>query len=332
MGSADHQFKEIEIMEQFDLFGNPIAAAAALTVKPVKMRWSFSRLGAFASCPRKGYYHYFGGSKRKAKAEPHKERIQFLKELSTGYLVAGEIAHRAIKAYLTNAQEGQIWKMSQVISFAYKLLDDSIRHTGEVAAGAVREYDFRAPAVIQELYYGVVTADALRDELREKLRLSLEHFYQLDDFKPLREGALNADSLIERKITLEYEGVLIEGAIDLMYPTEKGWVIADWKTGPNDSEESSLQLLTYALWAYEQMEIPLDSITLYKAFLQDGVLEPLLFSDQELRRAKARILQDIELLSEMEELGADGVVNAFTACGQSKVCAQCAFQELCTKV
>jgi len=320
-------------MEQFDLFGNPIHAATAAVpaVKPLKVRWSFSRLGAFASCPRKGYYHYFGGSKRKAKTEPHKERIQFLKDLSTGQLVAGEIAHRAIKAYLTNARDGQIWKMSQMVSFAYKLLDDSIRHTSEVTAGAVREYDFRAPAIIQELYYGSVTVDDLRDELREKLRLSLEHFYLLDDFKPLRDGALNADSLIERKIVLEYEGILIEGAIDLMFPTDEGWIIADWKTGQNDSEESSLQLLTYALWAHEEFSIPLEAISLYKAFLQEGVLEPLLFSAQELRRARARILQDVELLKEMEEFGDAGMVEAFSACGQPKVCAQCAYQEICSK-
>jgi len=100
MGPDDHEFKKAKIMDQFDLFGNPIpiVAAAALTVKPVKARWSFSRLVSFGSCPRNGYYHYFGGSKRKAKAEPQKERIQFLKTLATGQLVAGEIAHRAIKA------------------------------------------------------------------------------------------------------------------------------------------------------------------------------------------------------------------------------------------
>jgi len=320
-------------MDQFDLFGNPIpaVAAAVLTVKPVKARWSFSRLGAFGSCPRNGYYHYFGGSKRKAKAEPQKERIQFLKNLATGQLVAGEIAHRAIKAYLTNARQGQLWKMSQVVSFAYKLLDDAVRHTGEVTAGAVREYDYRAPAVIQELYYGAVTAEVLKDDLREKLRISLEQFYLLDDFKPLREGALQADSLIERKITLEYEGILIEGAIDLMYPSENGWIVADWKTGQNDSEESSLQLLTYALWAHEEFGVPLEAIRLYKAFLQEGVLEPLLFSAQELRRARARILQDVELLKEMEEFGDNGTVEAFSACGQPKVCALCAYQEICSK-
>ncbi|MEJ7778898.1 MAG: PD-(D/E)XK nuclease family protein [Daejeonella sp.] len=320
-------------MEQFDLFGNPIPAvtAALPAVKPVKVHWSFSRLGAFVSCPRKGYHHYFGGSKRKAKTEPHKERIQFLKKLSTGQLVGGEIAHLVIKAYLTNAQEGRIWKMSQVLSFAYKLLDDSIRHTNEVTIGAVREYDFRAPAIIQELYYGSVTADDMRDEVREKLRLSLEHFYLLEDFKPLRDGALNADSLIERKITLDYEGILIEGAIDLMFPYDGGWVIADWKTGQHDPEESSLQLLTYALWAHEEFGVPLEAIRLYKAFLQEGVLEPLLFSAQELRRARARILQDVELLKEMEEFGDAGALEAFSACGQPKVCAQCAYQEICSK-
>ena len=316
-------------MDQIDLFGNVTAKASP--VKAVKMRWSFSRLGAFAACPRLGYYHYFGGSKRKAASEPHKDRIQFLKQLSAGHLVAGEIVHTAIRAYLMKVKEEQVWKLSQVISFANMLLDSAIQHTTDMVAGVKREYDHRAPAVIQELFYGTVTADALKDALREKMQVSLTKFYQLADFQEFRDGALQENSLVERKISLNYEGILVEGAIDLMYPIGGRWVIVDWKTGENDSEESSLQLLTYALWAHDELEIPLDAISLFKAFLTEGVAEPLLFSAQELRRAKARILQDIELLKEMEEFGDAGNWEAFSACGQPKVCAQCAYQEICSK-
>jgi len=320
-------------MDQLDLFGNLITpvTTAVSSAKAVKMRWSFSRLGAFAACPRLGYYHYFGGSKRKAQSGTNKERIQFLKQLSAGHLVAGEIAHKAIRAYLMNAKDDQIWKLSQVISFANMLLDGAIQHTTDITSGVNREYDHRAPAIIQELFYGAVTAEVLRDELREKLRLSLEQFYQLPDFQSFRDGALQENSLIERKISLDYEGILVEGAIDLMYPLDGKWVVVDWKTGQNDSEESSLQLLTYALWAHEEFDVPLDDISLFKAFLTEGIVEPLLFSAQELRRAKARILQDIELLKEMEEFGDAANWEAFSACGQPKVCAQCAFQEICSK-
>ncbi|NNU33704.1 Dna2/Cas4 domain-containing protein [Mucilaginibacter sp. S1162] len=288
-------------------------------------------LGAFAACPRLGYYYYFGGSKRKALSEPQKERIQFLKQLSAGHLVAGEVVHKAIRAYLMNAKEEQIWKLSQVISFANMLLDNAIQHTADITAGVNREYDHRAPAIILELFYGAVTAEILRDDLREKMRVSLEQFYNLPDFQPFRNGSLHENSLIERKISLDYEGILVEGAIDLMYPVGGDWVIVDWKTGENDSEESSLQLLTYALWAHEELGIPLESISLFKAFLTEGIAEPLLFSAQELRRAKARILQDIELLTEMEEFGDAANWEAFSACGQPKVCVQCAFQEICSK-
>ncbi len=319
-------------MEQTDLFGNSIVAATGkAVVKVTKLRWSFSRLNTFGTCPRMGYYQYFGGSKRKADVELHKDRIQFLKHLSTGVLVAGEVVHRVISAYFNNAKKEVVWTLPHMISFANKLLDDAFKHSTEVVAGAIREYEYRAPAIIQELFYGTVETELLRNNLRDKMRLSLEQFYLSCEFAKLREGALRLESLIEKKILLNYEGAMIDGAIDLMFPDAEGWVIADWKTGQNDSEESSLQLLTYALWAHEQMEIPLASIRLYKAFLQDGILEPLLFSGQELKRAKARILQDIELLTEMEEFGADGLVEAFTACNQAKVCAQCAFLEICTK-
>src|SRR6516164_3584152 len=108
-------------MEQFDLFGAPVNAAQVPSppVRAVKMRWSFSRLGFFDSCPRKGYYHYFGASKRKAKTEPNKELIFFLRSLANINILSGDITHRAIRAYLVKAQEGEIWEMSRVISFAY---------------------------------------------------------------------------------------------------------------------------------------------------------------------------------------------------------------------
>jgi hypothetical protein len=334
MGSLDHQLKAAKIimMEQSDLFGNSISLSPGKnSVKVTKLRWSFSRLNTFGACPRMGYYQYFGGSKRKADVEFHKDRIQFLKQLSTGASVAGEVVHRVISAYFNNAKKDIVWTLPHLISFANKLLDDAFRHSTDIIAGAVREYEYRAPAIIQELFYQTVEIETLRTDLRDKMRLSLEQFCLCTEFAPLREGAVHPESLVEKKILLDYEGALIDGAIDLMYPEAGGWIIADWKTGQNDSEESSLQLLTYALWAHEHMEIPLQSMSLHKAFLQDGVLEPLLFSSQELKRAKARILQDIELLTEMEEFGAGGVVEAFTACNQVKVCAQCAFQEICTK-
>lgn len=173
-------------MDQADLFGNVTTKGSS--PKVVKMRWSFSRLGAFAACPRLGYYHYFGGSKRKTLSEPQKERIQFLKQLSAGHLVAGEIVHKAIRAYLINAREEKIWKLSQVISFANMLLDNAIQHTSDIIAGVNREYDHRAPAIIQELFYGAVSGEVLRDGLREKMRLSLEQFYTLPDFQPFRNG------------------------------------------------------------------------------------------------------------------------------------------------
>ena len=50
-----------------------------LKEKP-KIGWSFSKMEMLNSCPRKYYYNYFGGSKRKSK-DDNKEEIAVFKNV-----------------------------------------------------------------------------------------------------------------------------------------------------------------------------------------------------------------------------------------------------------
>ena len=70
---------------------------------------------------------------------------------------------------------------------------------------------------------------------------------------------------------------------------------------------------------------------LHKAHLGGGTVSRFDFGPKEIVRAKARIAQDVERMRAVDEYGREGMVEAFTPCGQERVCAGCIFQGVCPK-
>ena len=61
-----------------------------------------------------------------------------------------------------------------------------------------------------------------------------------------------------------------------------------------------------------------------------GIIEKECFLDESLlRRGKARLIQDIELMKEFDSYGKAGNEKAFSQCQKEKVCAQCKYQQIC---
>ena len=67
------------------------------------------------------------------------------------------------------------------------------------------------------------------------------------------------------------------------------------------------------------------------AHLGGGTVSRFDFGPKAILRAKARISQDVERMRSVDEYGRDGLVEAFTPCGQERVCAGCVFQGVCPK-
>lgn len=306
----------------------------ALKIKEVsghfKVDWSYSKMQVLHSCPRKYYYVYYGGKKFSALQEPNKEMIQFLKTLSNSHLVIGEIVHHVIKTYFKKLKKGEIWDLQRLQSFGYRILKEAVAYSAELRDSIFNTYSY-TPKSLMEVYYGEVDTTSIRNVIREKINHHLTVFYQSDNFRHLREGAMIGEALIESRARYNLAGVQVDGVIDLLFDTGSNWTIADWKTGDKEIEETSLQLLVYGLWVLEKKAIPLSKIQIEKAYLGDDLLERLEFSEIHLQRARARIIQDAEILNELDDFGADGVIEAFSACGHEKICCQCPFKKICTK-
>jgi CRISPR/Cas system-associated exonuclease Cas4 (RecB family) len=316
---------------QNTLFGEIAKTAVKNSVPKEKILWSFSKKGTLDSCPRKYYFQYYGSKKKTAIYEPNKDKLQFLKGLSNEHLIIGEIVHTVIQNHFNKLKVGDPWDLSRSLSFAYKILEDSLQYSVEVSKGIFKTHTY-TPAIFLELYYDHIAADSLRIRARKKITVNLENFYQSPNFAHLRSGALTASAIVEGRVMQYFPGITVDGVVDLCYSEDDTWVVADWKTGKNEVEETSLQLLTYAMWLIENKNADIERITLQKAYLDDASIQPLEFSQIHLRRAKAKIIQDAERLKELDEFGNESMIEAFSACGQEKVCHQCSFKEICTKI
>src|SRR5262249_30319217 len=137
----------------------------------------------------------------------------------------------------------------------------------------------------------------------------------------LREGEIH----IERKFAqMKMAGYGIDGQVDFVSMLPSGVRVLDWKMGLPVGDDDSLQLFTYAWWASLNFMVKPEEVSFQRIFLGDATIEPVRpFDAALLRRGKARLVQDIELMKELDPYGREGNERAFSPCAKEKVCRQC---------
>lgn len=296
-----------------------------------KISWSPSKIGTQKQCSWKYYCQYYGSKQTKAKSDENKSRLQYLAGLSNKSLVAGEIIHSVVAAYFRKGKQNEIWSADRLVNFALSILRAAIQYSKDERAGKHKIFTY-PPPILKEIYYGSIDEKALYQEIADRLQTSLKNFHQSELFAHLRMNGIKADAIIEGKCIYTLpEHIKVDGVIDLAFHDQGKFWITDWKTGKVEEEETSLQLLSYALWATRQKGIPKEAVNIQKAYLLDNRLEPLEYSEEQLGRAKVRIMQDVEILRELDEFGIEGRHEAFTKCKQPRICNLCPFQEVCDK-
>jgi len=292
--------------------------------------WSPSKMNTAKQCSRRLYYQYYGSKKSKAKNDHDKERLQFLANFSNKSLVAGEIVHTVIASYFRKAKIGEIWSLDRLLGFAFHMLRQSVQYSKDIKAGKPLQTEY-PPSILKEIYYGQVEEEIIVKEIKDKLEINLKGFIAAPKFEHLRKGGSLYTSVVEVKAKFELvKSVKIDGVIDLAFQDGDVFRIADWKTGKSEDEDTSLQLLTYALWAAKKRNKK-DSVIIEKAYLAEDKLENLEYSDVHLERARVRIIQDAEILRELHDFGIEGNSLAFTKCDKPRICMLCPFQEVCDK-
>jgi len=310
---------------QLDLFGD----AQPRVVESLKMKWSYSRRDELERCPRQYYYDYYGSTARLAPSEPLKQRLRELRKLSNYYLRAGNLLHLAIQTYFKSSRgrtdnQGLIdW----IVRIFRQDRDFSKAQRGNQDPGDQQH----TTAYFLEFYYHLDDADTLYDEAEDRLITALTHFITSDGFAFLRFGGQQPGARVEEKVSVEDKLFGARGKVDVAFRDETGVTIADWKIGAPGRADESLQLGFYALWGTQEYNCAPEDITVYKVHLANEELVSFIISDVELRRVRARIIQDLEKMTLLDLYGRSGAVEVFKPCDQPKICALCRYQGPCPK-
>lgn len=292
--------------------------------------WSHSRRECFEKCQRLYYYQYYGASAWYAKTDPQKPQLKFLKSISNRYLRAGDIMHRAISCTLKARARGREWSPSFLVEFARKRFQEDLVFSRGYREGTPFPEEMSPPALLMEFYYGMPEAEDGCCQVGEKLVQALQNF-QAAEYVPFRAGVDGGQAKIEHPISFKHQEVRLRGKVDLAFSQNGRATVVDWKMGDGEGGEDSLQLLSYALWAMQMFGCQSDQVGLFKAYLGSGSASRFDFGPKSISRATARIAQDVERMRAVDQYGRDGLVEAFTPCGQERVCAGCVFQRVCPK-
>ena len=317
--------------KQLSLFEESETEWGTESHKSTFSEWSYSRRGMLEQCARKYYYEYYGSNLQKAKEDPQKEKLRFLKKLQNRHLRSGDILHYVIRWYLKEFQQGKQPSLGQVLQWAKKDFRADIKYSQQYEHGSPLSDDFRHPKLLLEFYYGLPDVKSVCADTEERLVTALTNFITSQNVSQFREGARKASALIEESARMKNDDFSLSGKVDLAYWEDDKIVIADWKIGSAGSSDDSLQMLAYAWWAKQEFKRPVDYITPHRVHLANDTLSTFNVSEKALTRVEARILQDLEWMQEADNFGRRGLVEAFTPCAQPKVCALCKFQEVCPK-
>jgi hypothetical protein len=288
--------------------------------------WSYSRRQTLEHCARRYYYEYYGAKVRVAVAEPRKEEIRFLSDLSNRYLRSGEILHLAIKSFFTKDDAG-----SWLVDWASRIYREDYKYSKNRGQSSSNSSKY-LPKMLMEFYYGQPDADRAFTESENRLIQSLQTFLSSPVYAFVRNGGKHPTARVEARIRVESKSFTATGKADVTFPHDNHFVIVDWKIGNAEASADSLQLAFYALWAIEVEGHRLEDIAVYKAQLANNSLQPVNLDETILLRVQSRILQDIERMNLLDSYGIRAVADAFPTCSLPRVCKLCVYQGICPGV
>lgn len=318
--------------------------------------WSFSRHSTFQECRKKYWYQYYGSwngwplHKRDSRKEvdPLASYLYQMKQIQSFPMYVGTVVHESIEAALKKVKESR--KKLDLSS----LLDDGLRRLRGGLQDSEKEAWRQHPkkhANLFEHYYGNLGFPVFTPSLQEgeeKVRRCLTHWFQSPIVQNLILHPKTQWTSVEKLQWFFLGGIykvfiVMDFCASWPLPNgEKLMLIFDWKTG-KETEKTFDQLLSYALYAQEAWQIPLDRMILTPFYLDSNMYEKIGY-DQEttLSAEKIQTVKDFITASCQEMLSLVSTpqpeksnVVRVTDCVYTehrKKCDRCPFAELCQEV
>ncbi len=251
------------------------------------------------------------------------KEVSALKELSNSYQAAGLILHELIGLHWKHVDWSPEWFIEQ----AEKRFDAWVIRSQNAEDNSTR---------LLEHYYSLNDAGETITEARRRLQHAMSTYMTdetISDFVALLRAG--DEILTEQPIggLPKIRGFTIMGRIDVACRFGSEVRVVDWKMGASVGDEDSLQLTLYGWWATEKFNVSPENVIIQRVFLGDGTVEgEIRLSARMLERGRARLLQDVERMRDLQEYGEKGIFEAFPPCEKEKICHQCKYQGICPAI
>jgi CRISPR/Cas system-associated exonuclease Cas4 (RecB family) len=292
--------------------------------------WSISRDRIFQTCPRQyyfNYYGYWGGWETDAPARTR--QIYILKQLQSRFMWAGAKVHDCINHTLTNLQRGiSVLDVDQIIDITLNQMREDFRSSRE------KRYLARPKtcALFEHEYEAGISNDEWK-RVADSMQLCLRNFYGSETFEMLKTLPRQMWLEVEDFSSFNLDNTKIWAVLDCSFRTDDGGItIIDWKTGRTMSQDVSMQLACYAMYAMEKWGVDPENVKLIEYNLLANQGSEFNVSDADIENTKTYIAGSI---ADMQSLLVDVGENlpkeesAFLKMQDERVRAGCNFRKVC---
>jgi hypothetical protein len=291
--------------------------------------WSKTRDEVFKTCSRQYWFSYYGYWKGWFENAPERtQQIYVLKNLKNRHMWAGEKVHECIQRSLNNIRRGiRVLSVDEVVSITL----DQMR--AEFRSSKFKNY-WKNPKScgLLEHEYEVGVSDKEWKEVAGNVETCLRNFYASDIYDGLKSHPRDGWLEVEEFSSFHLDHIKINLVIDCAIREGEAIYIYDWKTGKSLSEDLSIQLGCYALYAMEKWNISPESLNIIEYNLSFDRSNWFSVSQEEMKGIKGYIKGSIK---DMQSLLTDVSNNTpmeedrFSKIEDEHVISRCNYRKVC---
>ena len=291
--------------------------------------WSKTRDEVFRTCPRQywfAYYGYWDGWLEDASERTR--QIYILKNLKNRHMWAGEKVHECIQRSLTNIRRGiKVLPIDEIISITL----DQMR--GEFRSSRSKNY-LKNPKTcgLFEHEYGIELPDDQWKEVAQHVETCLSTFYISDIYYGLKSHPKEDWLEVEDFSSFHLNNIKINLVIDCAIKEGEDIHIYDWKTGKSLSEDLSVQLSCYSLYAMEKWNTPSEHLKIIEFNLSFNKANWFSITKEQAEESKGYIkgsIKDMQSLLEDAEKNIPLEEERFSKVKDEQVSMRCNFRKVC---
>jgi hypothetical protein len=293
--------------------------------------WSKTRDEVFKACPRQYWFSYYGYWNGWFGGAPERtQQIYVLKNLKNRYRWAEEKIHECIQRSLNNLRRGiKVLRVDEIVSLTL----DQMR--AEFRSSKLKNY-WKNPKScgLLEHEYEMEVRDEEWKEVAGNVEASLRHFYASDIYDGLKSHRKEGWLEVEEFSSFSLDHTKINLVIDCAIKEGESIYIYNWKAGKSLSEDRSIQLGCYALYAMEKWNVSPESLSVIEHNLSFDKSDWFSVSQDEMKGVKGYIngsirdmqslLMDISNNIPMEE-------DRFSKREDEAITSRCHFGRVCRK-